>query len=67
MFTEKEETQIRDMLGLHIQRMKTHALSFQMEGKSLSDPTIKDILAQHEVEANKCRTKIDEIIAKEEL
>jgi len=62
MFTADEERQIRGMLELHLQRMKTHALSFQMEGKSIDDPSIQSIMAEHEIEAVKCRTIIEKII-----
>lgn len=67
MFTEKEEKQIRNMLELHLQRMKTHSLSFKMEGKKIDDPPLKPVVQQHAVEAGKCRTIIEKIINEEKL
>jgi hypothetical protein len=66
MLTDEQEKQILDMLALHLQLMKTHALSFQMEGKSITDPSIADIRAQHKIEAAKCRTIMEDIIKKSE-
>ena len=64
VFTAEEEDGLRDVLRLERQRRKVNALSFQMEGKSINDPSIAAMLAQHKIEAQKCRQIIDEIIAK---
>lgn len=62
--TAEEYEDFCDMRGLHLQRMKTHAISFKMEGKDFHDPANKPELDRHKVEATKCRTEIDKIIAR---
>ena len=66
VFTEDEERQIRGMLALHMQRMRTHNASFKMEGKELTSP--QDPLVQNwKAEEIKCRQEIDKIISDEGL